>query len=591
MKRPYLLREQGKYILSWAKKEEIPEEALLFGGFSRESSEDGPPPSPTLLLNVSFFAPEELLPLAEAEKERLEENVFRSYVRDTREEPVAVISKDPEKLKRFLALYGGLFSAQPFCLTKDPAFPQVEEIGLERAEGKYRFSYLLWAPVEEERCTFCGICGRVCPEEAALPGPTIDPRRCDLCRECEKACPEGALDLSRYEEVTEDFLFVVFLDEIPEEVPRKEGYLFGPDELGEFFARLGSFEIHETVRFEEGRCQFVSRFGEGCRLCLTGCKALEIEESVSVDHFLCEDCGRCVGACPTGALDYAPFEERSFVAYLEKIPLSGCTVIVGREEDLLRLFWHPSFPKAGAFFFLVHEAPKALGLSHLFSFLAKGASRVVFLAEEPAVLDFANEIIAKLFGKTPFSSASLEDLPEVLSSEEPLFLEPQALTAFKGRRRYFAELLRKLWTQAGRPSFELERDDFGWLEIDSGKCTLCLACLNECRQEALAADEENFSLTFTPALCVACGVCEKTCPEGALKLKKGFFLREEFFESLVLAQDEPVFCRRCGKVFGTKKSQEKVRQTLSGLGRFGEMLPLLDYCEDCRVKEIFEKME
>ncbi len=593
LKRPVLLKEQGKYILSWIEKKEIPAKALLFGGFSKEATAYGPPPSPTLLLNTSFFDSENLLLLAEAEKNRLEENVFKSYFQDTREKPVAVISKRPQVLKHFLDVYGGLFQAKPFCLTKDPAFPVIEELAITLKNGKYCLSYLLWSPLQEEKCSLCGLCGRLCPQEAILAGPVIDLRRCDFCRKCEKECPEKALDLSRYEKIAEEFHFLLFLEEIPPEIPQKRGRLYGPEELEEFFSRLGNFEITETLRFREDICQFISRFGFGCRLCFENCpqKALEIEEGLVIDQFLCEDCGLCVGLCPTGALDYTPFEERSFVSYLNKLPLEGRTVVVGREEELWQFFWNRLFPEKGNFFFLTHEAPDALGLAQLFSFLAKGVTKVILLSTQNYNLKAACEIASHLFKREPFKAVSLEKLgQELYSHEDPFFCLPE-LPSYQGRRLYLKTLLYKIWEKFGKPHFDLAREDFGWVELDIKKCTLCLACLNECRQNALSADAENFALIFEPALCVACGVCEKICPEKALRLRKGLFLREDFFKKLVLAQDEPVLCRRCGKVFGTKKSQERVRQSLFSLGRFTEILSLLDYCEDCRVKEIFEKAE
>ncbi len=591
MKRPVLLKREGEYLLSWEEVKRLSDEALLYGGFSSEDQGHGPAPSPTLLLNTGFLSEEDLLRLARAERKRFEENAFRSYVYDTREEPVAVFSKDPETLKRFFETYGGLFTGKAFCLTKSAEFPLIDDLVIQKEKGRYRLSYLLWSPVVEEKCHRCGECGRKCPKGAISFGPVIDPQRCDLCRECEKACPEAALELSRYEEIEENFGFLLFLDEIPPEIPRLRGRLFGPGELEKFFSRLGSFEISETIQFDGKRCQFIPRFGCGCELCHSVCleEALKVEDEIFVDHFLCLDCGRCVSSCPTGALVYAPFKDEGFIPYLHALPLKGRTVVVGREEDLARFFWSPSFPKEGAFFFLAHEAPEALGLPQLLSLLARAAARIILITEDHRASALANEILARLFGKRPLVTTDLEGLPEALSRDDTLTLGPFELPHFEDRRRYLARILKLFWEKAGKPSFTLQTEGFGLLEIDSERCTLCLACLNGCRTGALAADAQNFALTFEPALCVACRVCEKICPEKALKLKEGLFLEEGFFTRKILARDEPVLCRRCGKVFGTRKSLQKVLETLRNKEVFDEILPLLSYCEDCRVKELFEE--
>ncbi len=593
-KRPLLIKKEEGYLLTW--EEDPSSSVILKGEFGpAEDSPKAPLTSPTLLLNATFFSEEELLALALSEKGRFEENFFKTYEIDTRKEPVAIVSNNPTKLQKFLETYGGLFKARAFCLRKNPDFPLIEDLTIAYEAGAYLFSYLFWAPVDEEKCLSCGLCGRSCPKEAISPGPRIDVSRCDFCRTCEKVCPSGAIDLFRYETREESFSRVVFLEEVPEGISRKKGRLFGPEELEEFFGSLGRFEISEVVRFQDGRCQFVPRFGSGCLLCLQSCpkEALEItEKGLKIDHFLCKECGSCVARCPTGALEFAPFDDRGFFSYLAGLPsLEGRVVVIGTEEELARFFWHPSYPEEGDFFFLAHGAPASLGPEKLLSLLAKGARNIVFLSEAPEDYEFTNEILERLFRVRPIAKLQREEFKEKFSRLSPVKISLKALPAFKGRRAYFRDLLYQFWLLAEKPAFALPARDFGWLEIAPSSCTLCLACLNECHTEALKADPQRLALTFEPALCVGCGICEEICPEKALRLEKTLRLDENFFEKLTLQQDEPVFCRRCGKYFGTRKSQEKVRNTLADLGRFNNMLSLLDYCEDCRVKEIFEEEE
>ena len=589
---PVLWRGEGGLKLSLFPWGHLPREGVLAGLFSREAEEGGLLPSPTLLLNLPFFKPEDLFKLALAEKARFEENVYKSYLLDTRAETTAVFSREPDKLSAFLEAYGGLFKARAFSLKRDRRFPLIEDLEIVEAEGGFELSYLRFAPFDVEKCSRCALCARLCPQGAIGPELVIDPARCDGCRKCEKACPEGALDLSRFERVEEKVRFLLFLEEVPEGVPQRPGLVFSGDELYAFLAQLGAFEVVESLRLSGARCHYAPRFEAGCKLCFSVCprEALKVTpEGLLIEHFLCKDCGRCVSSCPTGALEYTLLDDRGFSAYLSALPdLSGRVVVIGREEALEELFWSPHFPEEGPFFFLAHQAPKGLHLAQILSFFVRGARMVAFLGKAPKVVGLSNELLEALFGKQPILVVEDREIPS-LPAREGLEVALEELPPFKSRRRWLSALLFTLWETAGRPSLSLSAEGFGRLVFDEQACTLCLACLNECREEALKADPENYALTYEPGLCVACGLCVRVCPEGALRLEEGLFLEEAFFRRRVLARDEPLYCRRCGKVFGTRKSQKKVREVLSSLGRFAEVLEVLDLCEDCRVKELFEK--
>jgi ferredoxin len=60
---------------------------------------------------------------------------------------------------------------------------------------------------------------------------------------------------------------------------------------------------------------------------------------------------------------------------------------------------------------------------------------------------------------------------------------------------------------------------YGAIEIDSDKCTLCLACVSLCPTGALGDHPDRPEVQFTENACVQCGVCESTCPETAITLK------------------------------------------------------------------------
>jgi MinD superfamily P-loop ATPase len=51
--------------------------------------------------------------------------------------------------------------------------------------------------IDKEKCTLCGTCVDVCPEDVlAIAEETLtyaNPDQCTMCTECEAACPENAV--------------------------------------------------------------------------------------------------------------------------------------------------------------------------------------------------------------------------------------------------------------------------------------------------------------------------------------------------------------------------------------------------------------
>jgi ferredoxin len=131
---------------------------------------------------------------------------------------------------------------------------------------------------------------------------------------------------------------------------------------------------------------------------------------------------------------------------------------------------------------------------------------------------------------------------------------------------------------------------FGSLEVDAGKCTLCLSCVGACPASALADNPEQPQLRFVEKNCVQCGLCVKTCPEDAIALEPRLWLADggkARRQMRVLAQMEPYRCVRCGKPFGTLRAIENMVAKLAGHSAFqGAAAERLKMCADCRVIDI-----
>ncbi len=131
---------------------------------------------------------------------------------------------------------------------------------------------------------------------------------------------------------------------------------------------------------------------------------------------------------------------------------------------------------------------------------------------------------------------------------------------------------------------------FGSLQVDIGKCTMCLSCVGACPQAALADNPERPQLKFIEKNCVQCGLCANTCPEGAITLLPRLLLADEGKArkaSRVLHEVPPYACVRCGKGFGTQPGIEAMISKLSGHAMFqGQAADRLKMCGDCRVIDL-----
>lgn len=238
---------------------------------------------------------------------------------------------------------------------------------------------------------------------------------------------------------------------------------------------------------------------------------------------------------------------------------------------------------------------------HFLLLLAMGAGRILTIttADSKTAVQgqLANAIFQALFHQDDkVSTIKTAHLSRYLAAEDA----PAALTSFyhdfsyTNRREKLIDLLNFLRLQSDSQPVLLNiavTGDFGEILCDEEKCTHCSACVAECRVEALAADSNNFTLIHSPALCVQCGICIAVCPEDALTAQPGLSLQASFFEKKTVAQAEPVRCQGCGKIFGTRKSLEKVLAILSAKNMWDSQDDLLKYCDQCRVVNLFERSQ
>jgi ferredoxin len=575
---------------------------LLAGGFPALSPDSKFFLSSTLFVNSSLakHGLDVLLQIALAELKRKNSIDFRSYTLEP-DNRVAVIGNNASDLLSFMDSYGGVLQIEPLLLKGcHPDLPTVSELVVIHQKNSCRLEYQIRSPIDLQRCSYCGACGPACPEGCIDEKLFLDYARCTLCRQCEPVCPTGAIDVHAVQLHIMEAPAVILLGSL--QLEEAGPLVFREEELPRYFATLFPTRIEELVTWNKSLCQYSGRLGDGCTLCLTSCRVSAITQDsngVQVNPIACEECGACVGVCPTGALQYEKFTDLSFHQYIKSFPsLHGTTVVVGTDTSLHRLWWlgrEQAYPDT---FFIGFERLQALSLYHFLTFASCGAARVIVLDQEQpgdvVQLELANIFLQKLFDRPNFvCRISPEDMAEqgVVSAAPAMPPIPTTMAdvLYDNRRQSVAASLEYLVTASGR-NVELRSHanlPFGTIHCDENRCTQCGACLNDCNIRALSTDAETLTLNYVGALCVACGVCVKTCPEKALSISPSFTLAAQYFVPVKLAQAEPMACKKCGKVFGTKKSFARVMAILTA--KESVDTSHFEYCDNCRVIKIFEE--
>jgi ferredoxin len=127
---------------------------------------------------------------------------------------------------------------------------------------------------------------------------------------------------------------------------------------------------------------------------------------------------------------------------------------------------------------------------------------------------------------------------------------------------------------------------FGNIQVDTGGCTLCLACVGACPTGALADDPDRPWIGFNEEACVQCGLCRNTCPESVITLEPRLNFTDEARGTLQLNQAQPFHCIRCGKPFGVQQTIERIADQLAEkhwMFADSTQAERIGMCDDCRV--------
>jgi ferredoxin len=379
---------------------------------------------------------------------------------------------------------------------------------------------------------------------------------------------------------------------------------------------VGEFEKPRYIAYDAAICVHGRSGKTGCSRCLDSCPTGAISpkgDKVEYDAFVCAGCGACAAVCPTGAAGYrlpAPdqllLRVRTLLAAYHEAGGSDAVLLIHDAEhgapliDMLARVGR-GLP-ARVLPFAVNQIPQ-LGIDFYSGAFAYGAAAMRVLAparrrDDLAPLAEQFGLMEAVLGGLGHGSGRIglieTDDPDALGAAlydlpRQRGVVPSSFLPMGGKRGLTSLALRHLHAVAPTPVDVLalpKGAPFGAVKVNVEGCTLCLACVSACPTGALGDNPDRPMLRFTEEACVQCGLCRNTCPERVIELVPRLSFAEEARRAVVVKEEEPFHCVRCGKPFGTKGSVEHTIEKLSGkhwMYAQGDMIERIKMCADCRV--------
>ena len=389
------------------------------------------------------------------------------------------------------------------------------------------------------------------------------------------------------------------------------------NEMFDISDMVGEFEKPIYVSYDASICAHSRNAQTGCNNCIDNCPTSAISsvgDHIKVATDICDGCGHCSSSCPTGAIAYT-YPGRADLITQCQIMMSTYLAAGGKnpvllvhEQDhgdkLISAMARLGDGLAENVIPMAVQSVAHLGHDALVAFFTSGVQSVVVLAPqknhaELTALEFQIELSNGFLRAMGFDDAVqvqliCEDDPDKVADElnavpKIKMPKPQNIFASKNKRETARLALSNLnaMAPASLDVLELpENSPYGQIIIDTDNCTLCLSCVGACPAGALGDHEDRPLVSFTEHSCVQCGLCQATCPENVISLKPRYNFDKSALSPVVLNEEEPFECTKCGKPFGSKSAIDKVIGILAGknpMFQTSDQLALLKMCENCRV--------
>ncbi|MBW6517971.1 MAG: 4Fe-4S binding protein [ANME-2 cluster archaeon] len=471
-------------------------------------------------------------------------------------------------------------------------------------------------PVNFKRCILCGRCVQVCPKGAIDFSLKID-NACDQCGKCIDACPVEAINFQKNE--AEPLICgQIVVTEPGWEHTKKLGVHINEngDISGALIAamdaiiNIGVVKKYKILEVND-RCASGKSEIIGCTLCELVCPHDAISrtgDNIIFNDVSCLGCGACTAVCPISIPKLHAYPDNSIYAQIDSLltgkeRLSNEIIMftcVEQGQQVLdelgkqHITYPPVLPILIPCINAVHEA-------HILYAFESGADGVVLLGCENCkhkindnspmnviktilnAVDF-NEKFAVIQADPNHPEALVHELYDFVDNLPSCEKRRKMVAGIKGDNKRFV-LLDLIDNLPGKSGDFVQRGDipFGNVTID-GECIMCNACMNMCPTEAL--NNRSGKIYFNYSLCIACGLCEKACPEHVIRLEKILDIARLSQRETILAEPEQINCLACNKPFITKGAIARVSDKL---GPENEIIELLYYCQDCRPIKAFEK--
>ncbi|HZX26098.1 MAG TPA: 4Fe-4S binding protein, partial [Telluria sp.] len=373
--------------------------------------------------------------------------------------------------------------------------------------------------------------------------------------------------------------------------------------IGELAGMTGVFEKPKYFVYRAARCGHGRNGKTGCSACIDVCSAEAITsagERIDVDTHLCAGCGACASTCPSGAISYA-YPGVAYTGERARAMLAAYAAAGGAEPILVL---HDAANRAVAEELPDHALPlelhhvTAAGLDVWLAALCHGARGVLVLTgahTAPGYLALLEEQAA--LAQHILHGLGYPGRHVVVANDAatlPQGAVPAQLASFHvmpDKRNTLDFALGHLHAHAPAPPDMLDlpaRAPFGAVQVDTAKCSLCMACVGACPSSALTDNPSFPRLSFIESNCIQCGLCVATCPEQAIELAPRLNFTPTRQQARTLYESAPFCCISCGKPFGTALLVETMLRRLSGHAAFRAHPDRLRMCSDCRVVDMMK---